>query len=93
VRLQVRGAWSNLKSARERLEVAAAAVALADENLRIIKNRYEAGLTNVTELLRSETALLETRVRRLAAVYDQRLAAAALEMAAGTLNADSNVLD
>jgi outer membrane protein TolC len=50
-------------------------------------------LTNVTELLRSETALLETRVRRLAAVYDQRLAAAALEMAAGTLNADSNVLD
>jgi outer membrane protein TolC len=93
VRLQVRRAWSDLNAAQERLEVAAAAVAMAEENLRIVKNRYEAGLTNVTELLRSETALMETRVRRLAAIHDQRLAAASLELAAGTLNADSEVLN
>ena len=40
-------------------------------------------------LLRSETALPRAEPRRLAAVHDQRLAAAALELAAGTLSADS----
>jgi outer membrane protein TolC len=89
VQLQVRKAWADLKGAEERIEVASAAVAMAEESLRIVKNRYEAGLATVTELLRNETALLETRTRRLAAVYDQRVAAAALELASGTLAPDS----
>jgi outer membrane protein TolC len=46
----------------------------------------------VTDLLRTETALLDTRTRRLAAVHDQRVAAAQLELAAGTLSPDSEVL-
>jgi outer membrane protein TolC len=49
-------------------------------------------MSNVTDLLRTETALLEAQTRQLAAVHDQRIAAAALEMAAGTLTADSEVL-
>jgi outer membrane protein TolC len=89
VRLQVRKAYADLKSAEERIEVASAAVTMAEESLRIVKNRYEAGLVTVTDLLRNETALLETRTRRLAAVYDQRVAAATLELAAGTLAPDS----
>ncbi len=93
VSLQVRRAYLDLKAAQERIQVAEAAVAEAEENLRIVKNRYENGLNNVTELLRSETALLETSLRRLVAVHDQRLAAAALELAAGTLSADSTVLN
>jgi outer membrane protein TolC len=93
VTLQVRRAYLDLKAAQERIQVAEAAVAQAEENLRIVKNRYENGLNNVTELLRSETALLESSVRRLTAVHDQRLAAAALELAAGTLSADSTVLN
>ena len=92
VRLQVRQAYLDLKASQERLNVTEASVAEAEENLRIIKNRYESGLTNVTELLRSETALLESRLRRLAAIHDQRLAAANLELAAGTLSPDSNVI-
>ena len=46
-----------------------------------------------TDLLRTETALLETRTRYLAAVHDQRIAAAMLEFAAGTLSPDSKVLN
>ncbi len=93
VSLDVRRAYLDLKSTGERIQVAEAAVAEAEESLRIVKNRYENGLTNVTELLRSETALSDARVRRLAAVHDQRLAAASLELAAGTLSADSSVLN
>ncbi len=93
VRLQVRKAHLDVKAAGERLKVTEATVTEAEENLRIVKNRYESGLTNVTDLLRSETALLEARVRRLAAIHDQRLAAAGLELAAGTLSGNSAVLN
>ncbi|MBZ5726698.1 MAG: TolC family protein [Acidobacteriia bacterium] len=93
IRLQVRRAWAGLKAAQERIEVAKAAVAEAAESLRITQNRYEAGMNNVTDLLRTETAVLESRTRYLAAIHDQRIAAAMLELAAGRLNADSEVLN
>ncbi len=92
LRLEVRKAYSEFKAAEERVEVASASVAMAEENLRIIRNRYEAGLTTVTELLRSQIAVLEARLRRLAAVHDQRLAAVALELATGRLGPGSEVL-
>ena len=93
VRLEVRRAWADLRAAQQRIEVARAAVAEAEESLRITQNRYEAGMSNVTDLLRNETAVLEGRTRYLAAVHDQRLAAAGLELAAGRLTADSEVLN
>ncbi len=92
VRLQVRKAHADLQAAQERIAVAAAAVAQAEESLRITKNRYEAGMSTVTDLLRNETAVLEAKLRRLAAIHDQRLAAVSLELAAGTLAADSEAL-
>jgi outer membrane protein TolC len=92
VRLQVQRAWADYRSANERIAVTSAAVAQAEESLRITKNRYEAGLSTVTDLLRTETALLDTQTRRLAAIHDQRIAAAMLERAAGTLSVDSEVL-
>jgi outer membrane protein TolC len=93
VSLQARSAYLGVRSAQERVAVAEATVAQAEENLRIVKNRYDNGLNNVTDLLRSETALLEARLRRLSALHDQRLAATALELASGALTADSAVLD
>jgi outer membrane protein TolC len=65
----------------------------AQESLRITQNRYTAGLNNVTDLLRNETAVLEAKTRYLAAINDQRVASAMLEKAAGNLSADSEVLN
>jgi outer membrane protein TolC len=93
VRLQVRRAYAGLRAAQQRIEVAKAAVAEAEESLRITQNRYAAGMNNVTDLLRTQTAVLESRTRYLAAVHDQRVAATMLEFAAGRLNADSEVLN
>jgi outer membrane protein TolC len=73
--------------------VAKAAVAEAEESLRITQNRYESGMSNVTDLLRNETAVLESRTRYLAAVHDQRIAATMLDLAAGRLSPDSEVLN
>jgi outer membrane protein TolC len=93
IRLQVHRAYADLHAATQQIEVAKAAVAEAEESLRITQNRYEAGISNVTDLLRTETTVLEARTRHLAAVRDQRIAAALLELAAGTLSADSAVLN
>lgn len=93
IRLEVRQAHANVLAARERIGVTEAAVAQAEESLRITKNRYDAGLNTVTDLLRTETALLEARMRRLAAIYDLRVAAVTLELAAGILSADSEILN
>jgi outer membrane protein len=92
VRLEVRRAWADLQAAQQRIDVAKAAVAEAEESLRITQNRYEAGMSNVTDLLRNETAVLESRTRHLAAVHDQRIAATMLDLAAGRLSPDSEVL-
>lgn len=93
IRLQVMRAWTDLKAAEQRIAVAGAAVAQAEESLRITQNRYDAGLTTVTDLLRTETAVMEARTHRLAAIHDQRVAAGMLELAAGSLNPDSEVLN
>jgi len=93
VRLQVRRASADLRAAEQRIEVAQAAVAEAEESLRITQNRYEAGMSNVTDLLRTETAVLESQTRYLAAVHDQRVAALMVEFAAGRLAAESEVLN
>ena len=90
--LQVRSAFGEHRSASERVTAAQAAVAQAEESLRIVRNRYEAGLETVTAVLQSETALTEAKFRRLAAQYDRRVSRVALEHAAGVLTADSEVL-
>jgi outer membrane protein TolC len=88
----MRQAQAQWRAASERIGVSAASVDMAEESLRITKNRFDAGLTTVTELLRSEIAVHEARMRRLLAVYDQRVAAAQTELAAGTLSENSNAL-
>ena len=93
IRLQVRRQYADLLAAQQRIEVARASIAEAEESLRITQNRYQAGFGNVTDLLRTETALLEARTRSLSAIHDQRIAAAMLGLAAGTLGADSEVLN
>jgi outer membrane protein len=93
IRLQVRRAFADLQAAEQRIEVAKASVEEAEESLRITQNRYEAGMSNVTDLIRNETAVLEARTRYLAAIHDQRIAATMVELASGRLNANSEVLN
>ena len=93
IRLQVRRAYADLRAAAQRIEVAKASIAEAEESLRITQNRYQSGMSNVTDVLRTEQAVLEARTRHVTAVHDQRVAAAMLELAAGTLTADSEVLN
>ncbi len=89
VRLQVREAYLNLNAARERLGVSRDAARQAAESLRILRNRYDTGLVTIMDVLRAETMRTQAENNHLNALYDYRLAFAALELATGNLNAHS----
>jgi outer membrane protein TolC len=52
--LQVRRAWNDRGEAESRLQVARSAVDQASENLRVVRNRYQAGASTNTEVLDAE---------------------------------------
>ncbi len=72
--------------------MARASVAEAEQSLRIIQDRYEAGLTTITDLLRAEEAAHRSRTRYWEAVYRWQTSYAELELATGTLNIHSAVV-
>lgn len=89
IRLQVREAFLNLNSARERVEVSRQSASQIAESLRILRDRYEAGLATITDVLTSEAAHARAQRDYLNAVYDCRIAFATLELATGELSPDS----
>jgi outer membrane protein TolC len=85
IRFEVVRAYQQYISARERLTVVAQVEAQATETLRIVQDRYHAGLTTITELLRAQTALVRARSDVLNARYDQYVGYANVMLAAGKL--------
>jgi outer membrane protein TolC len=92
VRLQVREAFLNVNAARQRVEASRESASQAQESLRILQNRYETGLATITDLLQAETMRTAAQQRFLNAVFDYRIAFAALELATGEISSDSQVL-
>jgi outer membrane protein TolC len=92
VRLEVRKAFLDFDSARQQLDVARDAVAQAKESLRISQNRYDGGLVTISDLLRTEEASLRAETGYWQAVYRVHLSYANLELATGTLDANSPVV-
>ncbi len=92
VRLEVRQAYLETRAAHQRVEVMRDSSAQAEESLRILQNRYDAGLATITDLLRAQLAALDARTAYLAALHDWQVARAALERAAGRLTSDLTFL-
>jgi outer membrane protein TolC len=92
VQMEVRKAYLDGSAAAQRAAAARDAADQAKESLRIIQNRYETGLTTVTELLRAQTAQLDAITGYLAALQDWQVAQAQLERAAGVLTPESALI-
>jgi outer membrane protein TolC len=89
IRLEVVRAWYAHQAASRMLDVARASVAQSDESLRILRDRYDAGLVTVTELLRAEDAQRQSATSYWQAVFRNAVSYADLEFAMGTLNASN----
>ena len=92
VLLEVRQAYFSAMAAEKMLAVAQSAIAQAQESLRITQNRYDAGLTTITELLRAEDAARLSRTNYWQAVAHSLTAQTELELATGTLSTQSPVV-
>ena len=88
-RLEVRRAYYELDSARQQVEVARATIAASQESLRINQNRYDSGLSTITDLLAAEETARRTQAEYWEAVYRYHTGYANLELASGTLNSQS----
>lgn len=85
VRLQVIQAYEGFLAARERREMARKAVEQAREALRIVKDRYDEGLTTITEVLRAQTAYRRAQWMELGSRFDQVIRYAELLFRVGRL--------
>lgn len=92
VRLEVRQAFLESRAAAQRVAVMQNSAAQADESLRILQNRYDAGLANITDLLRAQVAALDAKTAHLAALHDWQVARAQLERATGRLTPELTFL-
>jgi outer membrane protein TolC len=92
VRLEVRRAYYETDANRQQIEVARAAIAQAQESLRINQDRYDSGLTTITDLLGAEDAARRSQTDYWEAVYHFQTSYANLELASGSLNPQSPVV-
>jgi outer membrane protein TolC len=89
VRVEVDQAHIQLETARQSMQTAHAAIDQATESLRIIRNRYEAGLATITDLLRAEDAQRQAQTSYWRAVYGNTVAYAQLLFATGILTPEA----
>lgn len=86
VRLEALQARERFLAASQSVRVAETSVDQANEALRIVTDRYHAGLTTITELLRADTAKLMAQMRLVAARADYHTGYANLLLATGQLD-------
>lgn len=85
IALEVHRSSAQLAAARARVDVADAAVAQADENLRVVRDRYRNGEGTNTEVLDAEALRALSAGNFDTARYDVRLAELELARAVGAL--------
>jgi len=85
VRTEVNQAHIHRQTAELSLETAHAAMDQSAESLRVLKNRYGAGLATITDLLRAEDAERQSQSNFWHAVYGNAMAYSELLYATGAL--------
>jgi len=85
VALQVRTRWLDVQETRQRIPVAREAIAQAEENIKVVLDRYSQGLSTYTEVLDAENRRVQAATNDYDANYDSVLATFRLRRAVGDL--------
>ncbi len=85
ISLEVKNYYISAENALERMKVAESAIAQAEENLRIVKDRYNLQVATTTDVLDAQTMLDQARVNYLSARSDYAKALAGLNSSMGIL--------
>jgi outer membrane protein len=87
LKLEAQNARAQLEGAVAREAVGRTAVLQARESQRIIRDRFDAGLAGVTDVLRAANALLDAEFLRTSSIVDVVVAKASLDRAMGRVPA------
>jgi outer membrane protein len=85
IALDVRQKWLDLRTAKQRVDVVRQAVAQADENLRVTRERYQNQVGTNTEVLDAETLRVQAYTNFYNSAYESVLAGLRLHRAIGDL--------
>jgi outer membrane protein len=93
MQLEIRIALIHYRASEQQVLAAQTVEAQSEEGLRILRNRYDADLATMTDLLSAETARSAARTNLAEALYRQRLSYAQIEYAAGILSPTSPAMN
>ncbi len=85
VALQVRTRWLDVQTSRQRVPIARFAVIQAEENVKVITDRYRQQLSTYTEVLDAENRRISSLNDFYNAVYDENLSVFRLRRAVGDI--------
>ncbi|HEV8270601.1 MAG TPA: TolC family protein [Chitinophagaceae bacterium] len=88
IRLEVNRSYLSLMTNRKKIEVSAKAVEQAEENYRIVKNKFDNSLATTTDLLDADIAQLQARLSYTLARADAFVAYHKLLQTSGLLSAE-----
>lgn len=80
---EIKDAYIDLENARSRINILKDSIVLAEENFRIENLKFKAGKSTSTDLFDAQTDLLNARTNYYQAVFDEKIAIAALKRAMG----------
>ncbi len=86
ISLEVKQGFLGVEDARERLAVAKTAVSQADENLRLVENKYKQAVATPTDVVDAETLKSRAQENYFTAFYDHFVAIERLRYAMGTID-------
>jgi outer membrane protein len=83
ITLEVTQSYLNFRQAKQRIELARLSVEQADENLRVTKEKFKAGLTTNSEMLDAEVVQHQAKLQLVQAYVEHELAEAKLTKSIG----------
>ena len=84
----VRVAWQNVETARERLNVTEQLIGTANEEEKLADARYRLGTSSIVEFVQAQLGATQARLQAASARYDFQSSRALLEFAVGTKAGD-----
>jgi outer membrane protein TolC len=83
--LEVRTRWLDLQTARQRVAVSRTVIAQAEENVKVVLDRFRQQISTNTDVLEAENRRIQSLTNFYTASYDEVLARVRLHRAIGNL--------
>lgn len=86
IRTEIEQTLMNLNASEKQIKIAEKSLFAADMNLKILKQRFEIGTANITEMIQANSQYLNAKINQISSIFSYLLAQKELEFAVGRMN-------